>query len=255
MMKSGKGLIWTAAVPVILALATSGCASKKYVSQQISPLKQKMSQDEAQNNDRFAWLTNQQKNDMSQVSERIATTDQRVAEVATAVQKAQGTASRAMEEAGSNRQSISTLQSGVANALNYQLVEKADVLFAFGKATLTPAAMASLDKVAAKIQSLPRAVVEVAGFTDPIGTEKYNLDLSRRRAWAVQRYLVQHNVPSRSIHMVGMGEEAAPEGMEHSFARSGKTGAKAYWEDRRVNIRVFGAGDLTAPTAPTPSQE
>src|SRR5215472_10092745 len=137
MIKSGQGLIWTAAVPVILALATSGCASKKYVSQQISPLKQKMSQDEAKNNDRFAWLTNQQKNDMSQVSERIATTDQRVAEVASAVQKAQGTASRAMEEADSNRQSISTLQSGVANALNYQLVEKADVLFAFGKATLT----------------------------------------------------------------------------------------------------------------------
>jgi outer membrane protein OmpA-like peptidoglycan-associated protein len=145
------------------------------------------------------------------------------------------------------------LQSGVANALNYQLVERADVLFGFDKSTLTPAAKASLDKVAAKVLSLPRAVVEVAGFTDPIGTEKYNLELSRRRAWAVQRYLVQHNVPSRAIHMVGMGEETAPpEGLQHSFERSGKTGAKAHWEDRRVNIRVFGAGDITSPT---PSQQ
>lgn len=255
MIKFGKGLIGAAAALVILALASSGCASKKYVSQQIAPLKQKMNQDEAQNNDRFAYLTNKQKTDISQVNERIATTDQRVSEVASAVQKAQGTASRAMETANENREGISTLASGVANALNYQLVERADVLFAFDKATLTPAAKTALDQVAAKVQSLPRAVVEVAGFTDPVGTEKYNLDLSRRRAWAVQRYLVQHNVPSRSIHIVGMGEETTPpEGLEHSFARSGKTGAKAHWEDRRVNIRVFGAGDITTSSS-TPSQQ
>jgi outer membrane protein OmpA-like peptidoglycan-associated protein len=253
MMKCGKGLIWTAAVPIVLALAASGCASKKYVSQQIAPLQQRINQDEAKNNDRFAWVTNEQKREMSQVNERFATTDQKVAQVANAVQKAQGTASRAMEEADSNRQGIATLESGVANALNYQLVDRADVLFAFDKATLTPAAKASLDKVAAKFQGLPRGVIELAGFTDPVGTEKYNLDLSRRRAWTVQRYLVMHNVPSRCIHIVGMGEASmVPEGLEQSFERSGKTGAKSHWEERRVNIRLFGAGDITAST---PSQQ
>jgi outer membrane protein OmpA-like peptidoglycan-associated protein len=252
MIKFGKGLIGMAAVPVIVALATSGCASKKYVSQQIAPLQQRISQDEAKNNDRFAYVTNEQKREMSQVNERFATTDQKIATVYNATQQAQGTASRAMTEADTNRQGLATLETGVANALNYQLVERADVVFAFDKAVLTPAAKTSLDKVAAKFQSLPRGVIELAGFTDPVGSEKYNLDLSRRRAWAVQRYLVTRNGPSRSIHIVGMGESTmVPESLEQSFDR-GKTGARPHWEERRVNIRVFGAGEITAST---PSQQ
>src|SRR5215471_2899613 len=105
MINIGKGLFGTAAVPVILALAASGCATKKYVSRQINPVNQKLSQFEKQTNGKLAYLTNKQQNDISQVNERIATTDQRVTEVANAVQSAQGTASRAMEAADANRAS------------------------------------------------------------------------------------------------------------------------------------------------------
>ena len=78
--------------------------------------------------------------------------------MAEAVQQAQGTASRAMEEAQSegskiaaNTSSIETLGSGVANALNYQQVEKGDVTFAVNRTTLTPAAKAVLDMIAMKV--------------------------------------------------------------------------------------------------------
>ena len=260
MIKSGKGLFWVVAASVLLTLATSGCATKKYVSRQINPVNQKLNQYQKQTNDKVAWLTNKQQTDISQVNERIATTDQRVTEVANAVQAAQGTASRAMEEADSNktgieenRTAIASLNTGVANALSYQLVDKSDVMFAFNKATLTPAAKASLDQVIAKVQGLPRAVVEVTGFTDRVGSPGYNYDLSRRRAWAVERYLVEHKIPSRSIHVVGLGEMAVPEGMEsetHAVKHHGKAEPNKY--DRRVNIRIFGAGELSSPS---PSQQ
>ena len=229
-------------------LAASGCASKKYVSRQIAPVNQKLGQFEKQTNDRLAWLNNQMKTDVSQLNERISTTDQNVAQLSTAVQSAQGSASRAMEAAESaktaNAAAIENLQSDMSNALNYKMIDKTEVLFGFNKTNLTTTAKSTLDEVATKFKSMPRGVVELAGFTDPIGGSKYNLDLSRRRAWAVQRYLVAHDVPLRSIHMVGLGKEEGP--AEFAPENSGSTRSDRNRAARRVNIRVFGAGDITS---------
>jgi outer membrane protein OmpA-like peptidoglycan-associated protein len=221
----------------------------------MNSVNQKLGQYEKQTNDRIAWLNNKEQNDISQVNERIATTDQKVSQVAGAVQEAQGTASRAMEEADSNKSAssantaaIANLESGMASALNYQLVEKADVLFAFNKAVLTAEATAKLDEVASKYQSMPRAIIELAGFTDSIGSKNYNLGLSRRRAWAVQRYLVEHKVPLRAIHVVGLGEEAPPDGLDSELQAGTATVARGERNalERRVNIRIFGAGDISS---------
>src|SRR6478672_5106773 len=187
MFKLRQGVIWTVAVPLIM-LATSGCATKKYVSRQVKPVNTRVSQLEKSTNDKISYLNNKHDSDISQVNEKIATTDQRVSQVSEAIQQAQGTASRAMEEVQSegskiaaNSSSIESLGSGVANALNYQPVEKADVTFATNRTTLTPEAKVALDMIAAKVQSLPRAIVEVVGFADRSGSSTYNLALSRQR--------------------------------------------------------------------------
>jgi outer membrane protein OmpA-like peptidoglycan-associated protein len=230
-------------------MTVTGCASKKYVSQQINPVNQKLNHYEKDTNGKIAWLNNKVDTNVSALNERISTTDQRVSEVSSAVQSAQGTASRAMETADANKAAIeetNTAITDVKDSMNYKLVDRTDVFFAFDKATLEPKAKTELDSIAAKIQGMPRAVVEVAGFADPVGTTKYNLDLSRRRAWVVQRYLVQHNVPARSIHVVGLGQEPTPPGMETPEASSvGKEGAHPHALERRVAIRLFGAGSLT----------
>jgi len=249
MIKSGKGLILLPAMAIIVALAAPGCATKKYVSKQINPVNQKLNQYEKDTNGKIAWITNKEQTDVSALNERITTTDQKVAEVSTAVQEAQGTASRAMETADANKVAIgenTTSINNVKESLNYQLVGKGEVFFAFGKATLQPAGKAELDTIASNVQGMPRSVVEIAGFTDHIGTRKYNDDLSRRRAWAVQRYLVEHNVPARSIHVVGLGEQMTPppDGLGSDMTASTKKGTREL--ERRVCIRIFGAGDLTA---------
>jgi outer membrane protein OmpA-like peptidoglycan-associated protein len=152
---------------------------------------------------------------------------------------------------GENSTAISTLASGVANAMNYQLVEKADVTFAFGQAVLTPEAKAALDQVAQKVHSLPRSVIELVGFTDSTGSKSYNLALSRRRADAVARYLVQQRVPLRSIHIIGLGAEAPPEGLTADLTEVNPNPSRAELRRlaRRVKVSVYGAGDITQGAA------
>ena len=253
MFKLRQAIIWTAAVPILM-LATSGCATKKYVSQQVSPVNARVSTLQKQTDERIAYLNNQRKSDMSQINERLATTDQRLSEVAEAAHQAQGTASRAMEESeatgAKNSAAIDTLGAGVANALNFQLVDSGDVNFGFSKATLTPQAKAALDMMAQKALAQPRTVIELVGFSSQIGSPEYNLGLSRRRAEAVQRYLIQQKVPLRSIHIVGLGQERPPEGMAPDMTATNKpTKAEMNRMARRVHISVYGAGDITSGSA------
>jgi outer membrane protein OmpA-like peptidoglycan-associated protein len=72
--------------------------------------------------------------------------------------------------------------------------------------------------------------VEIQGFTDSIGNEHYNLELSERRAESVLRYLVGKNVPLYRISIVGLGK-ANP-------IADNKT-PKGRDQNRRVEIRVL----------------
>jgi outer membrane protein OmpA-like peptidoglycan-associated protein len=76
---------------------------------------------------------------------------------------------------------ISTLD----KAMTHLLVAKGDVTFGFDKSKLGQTDQAALDALIQQVQSMPRPVFELTGFTDPIGTVDYNLALSRRRADAV----------------------------------------------------------------------
>jgi outer membrane protein OmpA-like peptidoglycan-associated protein len=255
MIKRKQSLIALAAVPITLGLLTSGCATKNYVRSQVNPVNQKLGQFEKKTNDQISYINTKQQRDMSAVNERFDTTDQKLSEVANAVQQAQGTASRAMEETESNSSKIAatstavdTLAAGVANSLNFKPLENADVFFGFDKATLTPQAKTALDQIAQKALAQPRAVVELHGFTDRTGSSQHNLELSRRRVWAVQRYLVQQKVPIRNIHIIGMGMEAPPPGMEAEVLAMNPHATRREIDRaaRRVRIEVFGAGDITA---------
>lgn len=64
-----------------------------------------------------------------------------------------------------------------------------DVLFAFNQATLTPDATAILTGLANDIGAQAAGPVKIVGYTDSVGEDAFNLDLSRRRAQAVEREL------------------------------------------------------------------
>src|SRR5437870_13555958 len=63
-----------------------------------------------------------------------------------------------------------------------------DQLFGFDSADLQPSEI--LTKLATLLKRNPKATFAIEGYTDSIGTDEYNLDLSQRRADSVKQYLV-----------------------------------------------------------------
>ncbi len=79
-------------------------------------------------------------------------------------------------------------------------------MFDFDRATLRLPAP-KLDEIADTLKANPQvANVRITGYTDRIGSPKYNLGLSQRRANAVRDYLVQHGVDASRLVAVGKGE-------------------------------------------------
>jgi peptidoglycan-associated lipoprotein len=80
------------------------------------------------------------------------------------------------------------------------------VHFAFDDATIRDEDKAALDRFAKVAQRYyPGSAITVEGFADPAGTQRYNMNLSKRRAEAVQQYLASQGVAG-DIKAVGYGK-------------------------------------------------
>lgn len=90
-----------------------------------------------------------------------------------------------------------------ANLPTYENIE-----FEFGSDQLTQGSYRALDQIAATLKNDNSTVrLNIAGYTDYVGTNEFNQGLSERRANAVKRYLLSKNVPSSSVTIVGYGEK------------------------------------------------
>lgn len=81
-----------------------------------------------------------------------------------------------------------------------------DVNFAFDSYKVSEKYAAEIKKVADFMKVNPAYSVNLAGYTDSIGSEAYNLKLSQKRANAVKDELVKDGVESDKISTVGYGE-------------------------------------------------
>jgi OmpA-OmpF porin, OOP family len=81
-----------------------------------------------------------------------------------------------------------------------------DVLFDYNQASLKPGAQQELYRLATFLKEHPDQKILVEGHTDSAGSESYNLDLSQRRALAVQDFLVRNGVRPEQITARGYGE-------------------------------------------------
>ena len=74
------------------------------------------------------------------------------------------------------------------------------------KAILRPEALGILNNAAATLKEWGNAKVEVAGHTDAMSDDGYNLKLSQRRASAVRDYLISQGVAAERLTAKGYGE-------------------------------------------------
>jgi outer membrane protein OmpA-like peptidoglycan-associated protein len=106
-----------------------------------------------------------------------------------------------------------------------------DVLFDTGRAELNPGAGRKLDQLAQFLVEHKERRVQIDGFTDSIGTEAYNDDLSRRRADAVKSALTSRGVDSSRISTEGYGKS-------YPVANNNDSGGRQL--NRRVEVVIGG---------------
>ncbi|VWC19813.1 OmpA family protein [Burkholderia lata] len=105
-----------------------------------------------------------------------------------------------------------------AAAVVEQVNLSGDALFATDHATLAPTARESLDRLLSERADHTYSQVSVTGFTDSVGSDDYNLALSKRRAESVAAYLKARGLKTDSLTVSGRGKadpvasNATPEG-------------------------------------------
>lgn len=80
------------------------------------------------------------------------------------------------------------------------------LLFDFDSDQLRAESKKNLDNLAKSLSDFGDSKLLLVGHTDDVGTDTYNLDLSRRRAAAVADYLISQGVPAARIATSGRGE-------------------------------------------------
>jgi len=104
--------------------------------------------------------------------------------------------------------------------------------FDFNKFDIRPEFQSELDEVGTFLNNNPDAYVMLVGYTDSIGSEEYNLDLSLRRANSAAEYLTsQHNIERDRI-VVNYYGEANP--IASNDTEEGRA------QNRRVEVAVGG---------------
>ncbi len=88
-----------------------------------------------------------------------------------------------------------------------QKVILSGVNFEFNSAKLTAESYPILFHAAMTLLQNPDLKVDIIGYTDNIGSAKYNKKLSLKRANAVKNYLIARGVDASRINTIGMGEE------------------------------------------------
>jgi len=114
---------------------------------------------------------------------------------------------------------------------------EAEPLFSFDKATIRSDQRSKLDEFVAGLKGTQYDSIEVIGYADRIGSDKYNLNLSQRRANAVKAYLVRQGVPARKIKAEGRGESDPVTG-DSCKGQRGRALIACLEPDRRVDVSV-----------------
>lgn len=81
------------------------------------------------------------------------------------------------------------------------------IYFDYDKSTIRPISKPTLDKLALFLKNHPEFTkLRIEGNTCDLGSEKYNMGLSKRRATSVDQYLISQGVAASRLEVVGNGK-------------------------------------------------
>ena len=212
-----------------VALLGFACATKNFVQEQVSVTESKLSQQmtatETLQETRLRETTDrvgEARQAIDVADQRLNGLDLRVGEVGA---RASGAETRA-------RDVEARLSQRFAGRNNYRLLETKSVYFDSGHTEVRSQDIDELAAVAKALTADPNAILELQGFADARGSDRYNRELARERVEAVMRHLVQHHgIELRQLSAISMGKVALVAGE--------KASPDALARARRVDIRLL----------------
>ena len=132
-----------------------------------------------------------------------------------------------------------------------QISLSSDVLFPFDKSELRPEGQKKIDEISDRLKGANVQQINAIGYADRIGSDKYNQQLSEKRAEAVKDYLAQKGIESNKVRSEGRGENDPVTGDQCKGMKGAKL-ISCLQPDRRVDIEVRGEKE-TAATSTSPS--
>lgn len=102
-------------------------------------------------------------------------------------------------------------------------------LFDTNKTAIKPQFAGTLDQIAATLRDNPNTIVCVIGYTDSVGGDEFNQDLSVRRAQSVTNFLSGKGISGGRLTAAGLGERFPVASNDNEAGRS---------QNRRVEMYV-----------------
>ncbi len=91
------------------------------------------------------------------------------------------------------------------NIIN-RILSQNKIYFTLSRKSIEPSSRKTARDIARLIKLCPYTQIIIQGYTDSIGTEKRNLEISRQKAETLKRFLVSQGVDAKRIKAVGLGE-------------------------------------------------
>jgi OOP family OmpA-OmpF porin len=105
------------------------------------------------------------------------------------------------------------------------------VLFAFADSKIVMENTAVLDTLASRLLQNPAAVLTIEGHTDNVGSEEYNMNLSKKRAEETKNYLLDKGVDEDQLMIAWFGESKPLD----ELTKNTEEGRRA---NRRVELKL-----------------
>ncbi len=192
------------------------------------------------------------------VENRVGTAETRISQVEQNAQRlsgqldelvaisnaARGGAKAAQETADVAVAGVNATNERISSLDDYEVQSTTSILFKTGSAVLSKEAKEQLDEIADAASKAKGFVIEIAGYTDSVGSVALNRALSQRRADAVVRYLAEnHRIPMRRlVTPYGYGESNE---VAENASRDGRA------QNRRVEVKILVSKGLVQPVKVT----
>src|ERR1043166_2057364 len=225
-------ILMTAVAAAAVAIAATGCASKKYVQTSVGEANEKI--------DSLGRSIEQTQERTRQNEAKISEVDGKATAAGSAAQQANAAAAAANNAATAANNNATGVGNRLADFDKQSrrlvlevVINTASGNFASSKADLPDDAKAQIDQLIARLEQDPKNVwIEIEGHTDRSGPAELNEKLGLERAEAAKRYLYEkHPIPLHKMNVISYG-------MTKPIADNKTKEGRA--QNRRIVIRVLG---------------